>query len=225
MPPESQPKSVPAQATGSAPGASSPPWDERYATPGEAFGEAPNDFLHQQEPLLRQRLGGGPARALCLGEGEGRNAVWLAGLGYDVTAVDLSRVGLANAHRLAARHGVLLTTVQADLATYELGESQWDLIVSIWCHLPPPLRQRVHGAVLQALRPGGLLVYVAYTPGQPARGTGGPGNPELCPSAAELRQDFAGLVWLVERDHVREIHEGRYHNGLSEVAELVGRRP
>lgn len=188
---------------------------------GFAFGDEPNEFLHSQEALLQTR----PGRALCLAEGEGRNAVWLARLGYSVTAVDLSVVGLTKATVLAQRAGVQITTVHADLAEYGLGEQRWDLIVSIWCHLPPQLRAAVHRSVVAALKPGGLLVLTAYTPGQPARGTGGPANPELCMSLSALRAELDGLELLQAEEVVREVHEGRYHNGRSEVVQVVGRKP
>src|SRR5512143_605970 len=89
-------------------------WDARYGEPGFAYGEAPNDFLVEVEPLLPRR-----GRVLCLAEGEGRNAVFLATRRHDVTAVDLSAVGLEKTRALAASRGVAVHTVHADLATYE----------------------------------------------------------------------------------------------------------
>lgn len=203
-----------------------PLWDARYSAEGFAFGDQPNDFLRSQESLLRaasQTLGDG--KALCVAEGEGRNAVWLAGLGYSVTAMDLSTVGLEKARSLARKHGVSIETVVADLAEFDLGDSQWDLIVSIWCHLPLTLRTRVHGNVVRALKPGGLLVLTAYTPAQIARGTGGPSTPDKCMPLTALQQEFAGLEFIIGREAVREVYEGIYHVGISDVVEVVARRP
>ena len=197
-----------------------PLWDTRYAGDGYAYGDEPNDFLRSQEPVLRAHVG----EALCLAEGEGRNAVWLAGLGYRATAVDQSAVGLAKAEGLATRAGVEITTVHADLAEYDLGVERWELVVSIWCHLPPELRRKVHAQVVRALKPGGLLVLTAYTPGQPARGTGGPSNPAMCMSVAGLREELAGLEFVVAEELVHEVHEGKYHNGVSEVVQVVARK-
>lgn len=197
-----------------------PLWDTRYAGEGYAFGDKPNDFLRSQETLLRSHVGD----ALCLAEGEGRNAVWLAGLGYRVTAVDQSAVGLAKAEALAKQAGVEIRTAHADLAEYDLGVAHWELVVSIWCHLPPELRLKVHRQVVQALKPGGLLVLTAYTPGQPARGTGGPSNPAMCMSVAGLREELAGLEFVVAEELVHEVHEGKYHNGVSEVVQVVARK-
>lgn len=203
-----------------------PLWDARYSAEGFAFGDQPNDFLRSQEPLLlsaSKTLGG--SEALCLAEGEGRNAVWLAGLGYSVTAMDLSAVGLEKARSLARKHAVSIETVVADLAEFDLGNARWDLIVSIWCHLPPTLRARVHRNVVRALKPGGLLVLTAYTPAQIKRGTGGPSTPDKCMPLAALQRELTGLDFIVGREAVRNVCEGVYHTGISEVVEVVAQQP
>lgn len=191
-------------------------WDERYAQPGFAYGEAPNDFLVE----VAERLPAG-GRILCLAEGEGRNAVFLARRGHAVTAVDQSAVGLSKASELAARHGVSIETHVVDLADFDFG-SGWDAIVSVWCHLPPALRARVHAAVVAALAPGGLFVIEAYTPDQIPLGTGGPRDPDLMMSADILRAELPGLQWEVLEERRREIHEGPFHDGLSAVVVGLG---
>ena len=113
-------------------------WDERFSEPGFAYGTEPNDFLAS----VADRIPMG--RVLSLAEGEGRNAVFLAGLGYEVTAVDSSRVGLAKAEGLAAERGVTIATVNADLADFEIEPGVWQGIISIFCHLPPVVRAAVH---------------------------------------------------------------------------------
>ena len=161
---------------------------------------------------------------LCLGEGEGRNAVFLAQRGLDVTAVDLSPKALEKAQGLARERGVTLRTQEADLANYELGEAQWGTIVSIWCHLPIWLRTRVHASVVRALRPGGRFVLEAYTPAQLAFDTGGPKALELLVDPEELRKELAGLT--LERFEVleREVQEGEWHRGRSAVVQVLARR-
>ena len=104
-------------------------WNERYAEAGYAYGTEPNDFLVAHAAQIP------PGRVLCLAEGQGRNAVWLAQQGYDVTAVDLSEVGLAKAQQLAAERGVQLTTIQADLAQFTIEPQTWDGIVSRYSFL------------------------------------------------------------------------------------------
>lgn len=193
-------------------------WNERYATNEYAYGTEPNDFLVEQARLIP----GGPV--LCLAEGEGRNAVFLAGRGHAVTAVDGSATGLAKAQALATSRGVALTTHVADLADWRIEQGAWAGIVSIWCHLPPGLRRAVHVAVVQGLRPGGVFVLEAYTPAQLAFGTGGPREAQLLMTLGTLREELAGLEFVVAREVEREVHEGAFHNGRSAVVQLVARK-
>jgi len=194
-------------------------WDQRYAEPGFAYGEAPNDFLVEQADRLP------PGPVLDLAAGQGRNGVWLARRGHPVTCVDGSSVGLAGAERLAAARGVTVTTVVADLADYPITPGAWAGIVAIWTHLPPPLRRRVHAACVAGLAPGGALVLEAYTPAQVGRGTGGPPDPAMCMTLAGLRTELAGLDFEVAVEREREVHEGPYHDGPSAVVQVVARKP
>lgn len=194
-------------------------WDARYAEEGWAFGTEPNDFLREQAHHLAP---GG--RVLCLAEGEGRNAVWLAQRGFDVTGVDIAILGLEKAQRLAAERGVHLTTVVADLATFELGNAAWDGIVSIFAHVPAEVRQRVHAQVLTALKPGGVLLLEAYRPQQVGRGTGGPPDDTRMLDLERLRPELGTLEWLLAREVERDVIEGRYHTGRASTVQLVARR-
>lgn len=194
-------------------------WDERYGVEGYVYGTEPNGFLLARAGVLP--LG----KVLCLGEGEGRNAVWLAEQGHAVTAVDASAVGLRKARALAAGRGVRVTTVHADLAYYRIEAESWDGIVSIFCHLPAALRAEVHRGCVEGLRPGGILLLEAYTPSQVGRGTGGPPTAALMMDAQSLRAELAGLELLELTEREREIHEGALHNGVGAVVELVGRKP
>lgn len=191
-------------------------WDERYGQPGYAYGTEPNDFLVS----VAGHIPKGPV--LCIAEGEGRNAVFLARQGHSVTAVDASSVGLGKAEALARQHGVELETVVADLASYAIEPGAWAGIVSIWCHLPQPLRARVHRAAVAGLRPGGAFVLEAYTPAQLAFGTGGPKTTDLLFRLDELRQELAGLELVHAAEVEREIHEGTFHEGRSAVVQVLG---
>lgn len=193
-------------------------WEERYRADAYAYGKEPNAFL-------RAEAGRIPAgRALCLAEGEGRNAVHLAGLGYDVTAVDFSPEGLAKARRLADERGVALTVVHADLGAYEPERGVFAGVVAIFAHLPPDVRRRVHGWVHEALRPGGVFVLEAYTPRQLAHGTGGPRDAALCMTLEGLASELAPLELVVGREVEREIQEGAFHAGPSATVQVVAVR-
>ena len=196
-------------------------WDERYAEDGFAFGTEPNDFLREVADQLPV------GRTLCIGDGEGRNGVFLAELGHTVTTIDLSPVGVLKARRLAAEHGVTIDAHVADLEQYDIGSGKWDCIVSIFCHLPPDLRHRVHQSIPDALASTGCLVFEAYRKANIGRGVGGPQNADMTVELEELLEDI-GLEHRVEiligREVEREIIEGTYHNGLSATTQLLARR-
>ena len=194
-------------------------WDGRYGEPGFAYGEQPNDFLCEQAAALA------PGEALCLAEGEGRNAVHLAQLGHRVLAQDLSAVGLAKAEALARSRGVNIETSCGDLAAFQPAPQSVDLVVAIWMHLPPPLRAQVLHRAVAALRPGGHLILEAYTPRQLELGTGGPPQLELLWEPETSRGELAGLELLVLHERRRWIEEGPYHHGDSAVLQILGRKP
>jgi SAM-dependent methyltransferase len=194
-------------------------WDERYSQPEFAFGTEPNDFL----TAVAAQIPDGPV--LSLGEGEGRNAVYLAGLGHRVVAVDQSEVGLARARQLAADRGVAIETLQADLDGFAIQPGAWAGIVSIFCHLPSRVRVPLYAAIVRGLRPGGVLVLESYTPNQIGRGTGGPRDPDMLPTLANLTEELAGLEFIHARELDREVREGKYHTGLAAVVQVVGRSP
>lgn len=196
-------------------------WNQRYSEPGFAYGTEPNDFLAANAERCLPANG----EVLCLAEGEGRNAVFLARLGFLATGVDSSAVGLEKARALAAQHGVDIQTVVADLEEFELGTARWDGIVSIWCHTPSDLRARLHRSVVAALRPGGVLLLESYTPKQLEYKTGGPPTAELMMTLAAVREELAGLEFLDAEEKLREVHEGKYHDGMSAVLQVVARKP
>lgn len=193
-------------------------WDQRYKDKDYAYGIEPNDFLVS----MREQLPAG--KALCLADGEGRNGVWLAQQGFDVTAVDSSGVGLQKARRLAEVRGVTIDTIKSDLADYDILPDHWDVIVSIFCHLPPPLRRTVHRNCVSGLRSGGVMLLEAYTPEQLAFKTGGPPNAELMMDKETLAAEFNGLEFTLLRETTREIREGKFHNGMGAVVQLLGKK-
>jgi ubiquinone/menaquinone biosynthesis C-methylase UbiE len=193
-------------------------WDERYGAAEYAYGVEPNDFLRDHA----SQIPAGPV--LCLAEGEGRNAVFLASHGHTVTAVDFSRAGLDKAERLARARGVEIELVEADLGAFDLGADAWSGIVSIFAHTPPDVRRRIHAAIPRALRVGGALVLEAYRPEQRAHATGGPRDVSFLPTLGELRAELSGLDLVIAREVDREIHEGRFHHGLGATVQIVGIR-
>ncbi len=144
--------------------------------------------------------------------------------GYDVTSLDHSQVGLAKTQRLAAQRGVSITTLYADLNDYVIEPEAWSAIVSIFLHLPQPLRTQVHHAAVAGLAHGGVLVLEAYTPKQIEYRTGGPPDVNLMMKLDDLRHEFAGLDLVIAHEIEREIREGAQHHGKSAVVQLLGIR-
>lgn len=194
-------------------------WDERYSDPDYVYGTEPNDYLVSVVDHIPR------GRVLCLCEGEGRNAVYLAQQGCEVTAVDASPVGLGKAQQLAAERGVDIQTFVSDLEHFQIGVDAWDAIVSIFCHVPPDLRARLHHQCIEGLKPGGVLVLEAYTPRQLEYGTGGPPVAELTMRLEALQRELDGLELIHAAELDREIVEGKYHTGKGAVVQIVARKP
>jgi SAM-dependent methyltransferase len=148
-------------------------WDERYATSDLIWTGRANQFVEEHLVDLT------PGAAIDLGAGEGRNAVWLATRGWTVTAVDFSDVGLAKADRLAADHGVDVTTERAD-ATAWVPEEPVDLVVLSYLQLPSDQQRVVLEHAATWLRPGGTLLVIAHDRSNVTDGYGGPPSPEVC---------------------------------------------
>jgi SAM-dependent methyltransferase len=187
-------------------------WDDRFSEPGYAYGEQPNDFLVE---ACGHFPAGGDVLSLC--EGEGRNAVYLARLGFRVTAVDFSEVGLAKARALAEKHGVAIDTIVADLADFDPGIARWDLVLSIFAQPPSPIRQRLYRQMQQALRPQGKLVLETKVD---SKATGA----DRYPGVQILGEELAPLTLEIAREQERVLSEGRYHAGIQRTAQILAVR-
>ncbi len=196
-------------------------WNERFGAEGYLFGTAPNHFLASQAKLLRPG-----ERALSIADGEGRNGVWLAEQGLDVLTIDFSPVGLAKAEKLAAKRGVTLETRQTDIAVWDWDAETFDVIVAIFIQFAgPPLRAKIFAGIQRALRPGGRLILQGYRPKQLEYGTGGSKKIANKYTANLLTAAFAGLEIRHLREHDSVVHEGRGHDGISALIDLVAVKP
>jgi 2-polyprenyl-3-methyl-5-hydroxy-6-metoxy-1,4-benzoquinol methylase len=190
-------------------------WNERYNEAQYAYGTTPNDFLKAQQI-------GSDLKVLCLAEGEGRNGVYLAGLGNDVTCIDYSEEGLKKTNQLAAQNGVEVSCLCADLGEMNLVENSWDVIVAIFAHFPTPVKSHIWPQIFTALKPGGKLIMEVYDQEQLRFGTGGPQHPELLYSKEELQELLVGAYQSFQIEKVyREVQEGTYHNGASATIQVL----
>jgi SAM-dependent methyltransferase len=194
-------------------------WDERYDSEEYQYGTTANDFLRSvaaQTPV---------GKTLCLAEGEGRNAVYLAELGHQVTAVDSSVVGLKKAQLLARQRHQEIKTCTADLADFIIEPESWDTIISIYCHVAPEIRPALHRKVVAGLRSGGMLVLEAYRPEQLKYRTGGPPAAEMMMTLELLRHELCGLNFIHAVELDRDVIEGRLHTGKGAVVQLLAVKP
>ena len=149
-------------------------WDELYASTELVWTAEANRFVVEELADLP------PGRALDLGTGEGRNAIWLAERGWQVTAVDFSAAGLAKAARLAGRRGVTdVRWVEADLRGYQPGPAAYDLVLVAYVHLLPDEFAALLRMAASALAPGGTLLVVGHDADNIAHGHGGPQDPRV----------------------------------------------
>ena len=170
-------------------------WDDRYNEDEFAYGKKANDFL--ASITFRHPMG---KKALCLAEGQGRNAVFLAKAGFDVLAVDQSAAGLRKALELAKEENVEIKIQEADLSSYLIPEKSYDCIVSIYGHFDPKTRTHIHRQAVQGLKKGGLFVLEAFSKDQLKYDTGGPKALDLLYDLQELEADFdGGLEFRIKR--------------------------
>jgi 2-polyprenyl-3-methyl-5-hydroxy-6-metoxy-1,4-benzoquinol methylase len=194
-------------------------WDERFSQAEPVYGQKPNFFLAEQSARFRPGM-----KLLVPADGYGRNGIWLAGQGFQVHTVDLSPVGVDRARKAAEAAGVAMTIECADLSTWKWPVDGFDGVFAIFLHLPDELRKKVHGRMVRAVKPGGLIVVEAFNLEQLRHSSGGPKQLELLYTAEMLRKDFAGAEALVLEETETEICEGRMHSGAAAVVRGVFRR-
>lgn len=194
-------------------------WDERFSQTEPVYGEKPNGFLQSQAFRLKPGM-----KVFVPGDGYGRNGIWLAKQSLQVHTVDLSPVGVERATKAARAAGVQITIEQADLSTWKWPFGEFDAVVSIFVHLPPEARTKIHASMLHALKPSGLVILEAFTPAQLQHSSGGPKQVDLLYTTALLRQDFVGAEPLLLEEKEIQLNEGHMHRGSAAVVQAVLRR-
>jgi len=170
-------------------------WDQRYSEPGFVYGREPNEFFRQVVDGLE------PGKVLLPGEGEGRNAIYAAGLGWEVSAFDQSGVARQKALKWA------------------------ESLALVYVHLPPQTRQTVHRNFASCLNPGGTIMLECYHKSQLNYNTGGPRVEEMLYREEDLMEDFSHLEILQCERRIRDINEGEYHDGKSSIIRFIAKNP
>ncbi|MFN3872742.1 MAG: class I SAM-dependent methyltransferase [Ignavibacterium sp.] len=191
-------------------------WNSRYSEKEFIYGTQPNKFLEHQLKNLK------PGKALFLAEGEGRNAVYAAKLGWLVDAVDFSSSAKVKALKLAEMNNVKINYDVCDLNDYNFKENYYDLVVMIFVHLPFDLRKKVFDNSRKALKQNGKLIFEAFSKEQIKNTSGGPRSEDLLYSEKEILDLVKKLkIELIESKSIN-LEEGEYHKGKADVVRFVG---
>jgi SAM-dependent methyltransferase len=192
-------------------------WQSRYDVADYVFGEQPNAFLESQKAILPKR-----GRALAVADGEGRNGVWLAEQGLDVTSIEFSPNAQAKARVLAEKRRVALDFVLADVHAWVYPDNAFDVVVEIFTQFSNPQQRASKWAGMRrALKPGGLLLIEGYAPKQLEYGTGGPKLLDQLYTRSMLEGEFGDFARIEIRDYDTQMSEGGGHSGMSAVIDLV----
>ncbi len=198
-------------------------WNSRYSGDEYVYGELPNNFLKEQLGKLSH------GKILFPGEGEGRNAVYAAKMGWDVYAYDISPVGKMKAYKLAAKHRVQIDYNVGEIQNLNYQEEQFDVVALIYLHLPKDERVILHDSIYELLRPGGIVVAELFSKNhidyqKKNSRVGGPRDINLLYSAQDIEDDFSRFSILELKEEEIELLEGDYHNGTASAIRFIGRK-
>lgn len=198
-------------------------WDERYGQEAYAYGEQPNVFFRSQIEKLQ------PGTLLLPAEGEGRNAVFAARMGWNVMAFDQSIEGKRKADLLASKFGVSIDYQVGEFSNLNFDENSFDVMGLIYAHFPAAVKSKYHQILSRYVKKGGVVIFEAFTKNHLSYVTqnpkvGGPKDVAMLFSTDEIKQDFAGFDILLLEETEIELQEGLFHNGLGAVVRFVGKK-
>jgi len=190
-------------------------WNTRYLQTESSYGINPNEFYKEQ--LLKIQ----PGKILLPGEGEGRNALFAAEIGWNVSAVDFSEVAREKALTLVRMKNLKLSYQIADLGSIELPVAQYDVVALIYVHLPVKERKHLHSECIKSLKAGGTVILEAFSKNQANYSSGGPKDSNLLYDLREIHEDFYAMKIDVIEERTTLLDEGRFHKGQASVIRLI----
>ncbi len=193
-------------------------WNERYSSEDFLFGKEPNRFFKETID------GFNPGKLLLPAEGEGRNAVYAAKLGWEIDAFDASRVGKDKALDLAEQEGVAINYEVSMIEDFESKPGSYDAISLIFCHLQPEIRKPFFDRLVESLAPGGVIIVEGFRKEQLGLTSGGPKDPAMLYSAEQLASDFKQLSKLDITQETVWLDEGPGHQGEAKVVRMIGKK-
>jgi 2-polyprenyl-3-methyl-5-hydroxy-6-metoxy-1,4-benzoquinol methylase len=198
-------------------------WNDRYSKEEFAYGEQSNNYLKEQ--LEKLKVG----TILFPAEGEGRNAVFAAKLGWAVSAFDISIEGKNKASRLAEKNHVTIDYQVGELQNLNYNNGQFDAIALIYAHFPADIKSLYHKSLDKYLRKGGLVIFEAFSKSHidyiaKNENVGGPKDIAMLFSVEEIQSDFDKYEIITLEEKEIELQEGLFHNGKGSVIRFVGRK-
>ncbi|WP_343670942.1 class I SAM-dependent methyltransferase [Chitinophaga sp.] len=194
-------------------------WDDRYRETDFAYGKTPNLFFKEWLDKLEK------GTILMPADGEGRNGVYAAATGWQVTATDLSQEGKTKALQLASELQTTLTYIVGDLETIQFEPASFDAIGLIYAHFLPEKKSILHRQLDAYLKPGGSIIFEAFSKNHKANAqVGGPTDAAWLFSEEEIKQDFPDYEILLLKEEIVGLEEGKYHNGQGTVIRFIGRK-
>ncbi|WP_068793002.1 class I SAM-dependent methyltransferase [Brevibacillus laterosporus] len=194
-------------------------WNERFRSEEYIYGEEPNVFIYQQAFRLKEC-----PRVIAFAEGEGRNAVFLASRGHEVTAIDYAESGLQKTKKLAQKYAVDVQTKKVDLLVDNVPNEEYDAAIMVFGHFHRDAQEMIFHKMKNASKPGGIIMLEVYSKDQLHYGTGGPAD------VAMLYEPQEVLSWCEGHEVIhffygeKERVEGKLHTGLAHVIQLVVRK-
>lgn len=199
-------------------------WNERYHTKEFAYGMQPNEYLRTVLNRIRQK-----GAVLFPAEGEGRNAVYAASLGFDATAIDFSLEGKEKAMQLAKKKNVTITYHVSDLQEIELEEESYDILVFVFAHFPVQMRKKIHVKYQKYLKKYGIIILEGFSKKhievskENEKGSG-PKNIDMLFTKEMIADDFSGFETIELAEEVLDLNEGAFHQGKSSLIRYMGRK-
>lgn len=191
-------------------------WDNSFSDKDFVYGEGENVFINNQSHIIPVH-----SKVACFAEGEGRNAIYLAQLGHNVTTYDQSVVGLEKTKTLASQNNVEVETIEMDLTKEKVKSNQYDAAIMVFGHVPKEGQQFLMESMIDAVKPGGHIIFEVYSEAQLAYKTGGPQSVNMLYNPTDI------LHWIENYKCIHfyygeaERNEGKRHTGLGHVIQVV----
>lgn len=194
-------------------------WDSRYRNRDYIYGRMANNYFREQVKKNK------PGRLLCLCEGEGRNAVYAAYSGWQVVATDFSEIAKEKAMTLAREKNVSLEYLVCDIVDYNFEKEKFDYVALIHCHFTPQIREEIFRKIIEAVRPGGGIIFEGFSTEQLGRNSGGPSEAEKLYTIEEVKRLLPDFEFEELYQTEFRMNEGLYHIGMANIIRFMAYKP